>query len=259
MGNMSSVTRLYSLLLTLCLSIILIFVNHLVYAADDPGAVGTIVWVKGAVKAVSSTGASRDLQRRSPVYEKDMIETDATSTGEIVFTDSSVVSLRSATTFQIDQYQYNSASPKNGKYVASIVKGGFRTITGLIAHGNPDNYEVNTPVATIGVRGTDYSVFYSLTAGLVVKLSKGSIIVANPSGKVELNAAINRVYAAIADLRHPPIVTSSPSPVFKSQPNITTVPAGAAGVTRTTTSTGSLQNVTIPGGGSVKVSGFCIQ
>lgn len=253
MTNTSSIARLYSLLLMLCLSLLLLFINYHVYAADETPSIGTIVWVHGSVKAISATGSARDLKRRSPIYEKDTIQTDATSTGEIVFTDSSVVSLRSATTFQIDQYQFNSASPKNGKYVASIVKGGFRTITGLISHGNPDNYQVNTPVATIGVRGTDYSVFYSLTTGLAVKLSKGIIKVENSLGQVELNAAKNRLYAAITDLKHPPVQTASPSPAFNNQPGITSAPAAG-----TTSSSGPVQNSTIPTGTTKTVSGFCI-
>lgn len=270
-----SLVRRFSVLLLLCFSLLAFVSIPSANAAADM-AIGQMVWVRGVVKAVSATGASRDLQRRSPIYEKDTIQTDTTSTAEIAFNDSSVVALRSATTFKIDQYKYDAASPKNGKYVANVVEGGFRTITGIISHSNPDNYQVNTPVATIGVRGTDYSVFYSLKAGLSVKLSKGSIIVANALGQVELDVAKNRIYAAIADLRHPPVVTPTQSPVFKSQPDITPVSSltqpvgGAAGTTTNnltgtgigSTDVGTGQNVDVPSnnssGATKSVSGFCI-
>jgi hypothetical protein len=40
----------------------------------------------------------------------------------------------------------------------SLLKGGFRSVSGLIGKLNPDEYRVATPVATIGIRGTDYLV-----------------------------------------------------------------------------------------------------
>ena len=40
----------------------------------------------------------------------------------------------------------------------SLLKGGFRSISGLIGKVNHDEYQVTTPVATIGIRGTDYLV-----------------------------------------------------------------------------------------------------
>ena len=39
-----------------------------------------------------------------------------------------------------------------------LVKGGFRTVSGLIGKASQDDYRVNTPVATIGIRGTRYGV-----------------------------------------------------------------------------------------------------
>jgi hypothetical protein len=39
-----------------------------------------------------------------------------------------------------------------------LVKGGFRSITGLVGKINRDEYQVATPVATIGIRGTDITV-----------------------------------------------------------------------------------------------------
>ncbi len=40
----------------------------------------------------------------------------------------------------------------------SLLKGGFRSISGAIGKINHDEYQVATPVATIGIRGTDYLV-----------------------------------------------------------------------------------------------------
>src|SRR5690606_38875231 len=122
-----------------------------------------------------------------------------------------LVALREGTTFKIDQYKFNVSTPSENKYVAGVAKGGFRTITGLISKSNPDGYEVRTPVATIGVRGTVYTIYYSPGTGLAVKLDRGALFVANNAGKIELNKARNRVYSETSGLNTKPALTSTPS------------------------------------------------
>lgn len=228
-----------------------------------------MVWVRGNVQAFDASNHARTLQRRSPVYEHDTIVTGSGS-AQIVFTDNSVVALREDTTFHIDEYKFNPDSPGDSRYVAGIAKGGFRTITGLISKNNPEGYEVNTPVATIGVRGTDYSVFYSAARGLSVKLDRGAIVVANRAGTAELSAAQNRVYAEISGLKTAPAVTNQPSPAFRSQPApvhtvmppITNNPATGAGTTTKGTpekGTPESTTYTAPSGPTKQVNGFCIE
>ncbi len=177
---------------------ILVFCCVQVAYAENPEEIGHMVWVKGTVKAVDSNKKERVLQRRSPIYAQDTVATDKSSTGEIVFTDNSMVSLNPETDFRVDQYKFDHNNPTSTdrKYVASLVKGGFRTVTGLIPKGNPDNYQVNTPVATVGVRGTDYQV--SIRNGsLYLKLNAGAIVVQNAEGKLELNALKDKLYATV--------------------------------------------------------------
>ena len=40
----------------------------------------------------------------------------------------------------------------------NLVSGGLRVITGAMAKTNPENYKVRTPVALMGVRGTEFSI-----------------------------------------------------------------------------------------------------
>lgn len=151
-----------------------------VAASDLPAAV--VVWVNGTIRAVAPKVGPRVLQRRSPVYLHDTIITDHNSTGEIVFSDQTVMALRGDTVLRIDQYKYNPAQPnsKDVHQVMTLIKGGFRTVTGIIAKTVPDNYQVNTPVATIGVRGTAYAVFYN--GQLFIEYTSGEPCVSNSSG-----------------------------------------------------------------------------
>ncbi len=216
-------TKLYSLVF-LIFGLLLYTLSELAFAAD---MIAQVVWVRGKVEASSPAGAARTLQRRSPIYEQDTIKTSGAGTGEIVFTDNSIVALREGTVFKVDQYKFNPKSPKDNKYAASLAKGGFRTITGLISKANPDGYQVNTPVATIGVRGTEYTAF--LHNGLQFSLQKGRVILENAAGKVELDVAKMRVNASITNLHTAPTVTAKPDSSLSGQPKITPAPPISTG------------------------------
>jgi hypothetical protein len=125
-----------------------------------PTPVGKVIWIKGTLKAIMPNKEERLLQKKSILYLHDALITDATSQAEIGFTDQTLMTLKENTRFNIDKYQYDAKSKSTGQSVMSLVEGGFRTITGAVAKNTPDNYAINTPVATIGVRGTEFQVFY---------------------------------------------------------------------------------------------------
>jgi hypothetical protein len=196
-------------------------------AAATPEPIGLVIWTKGAVTATQPNAAPRKLERRSKIFAHDVIATDATSTGQIALTDTSVFSLDKATQFKIDDYKYKKdAGATDNKTVMSLVKGGFRTITGGIPKENPNGYQVNTPVATIGVRGTQYSTIISAKRGVLFKIDKGSIKVANGAGTIDLGkCATCTQFASVSS------PTSVPSPLatmpaeFAAEPPIAPVSA----------------------------------
>jgi len=153
----------------------------------DKDAIGLVIWTKGTVNAKNVAGVERPLARRSPVYKSDVITTGADGTGQIAFTDNSTYAIDKNTEFKISQYAYKKdGKPADDKSVMSLVKGGFRSITGNIAKTNPEGYEVVTPVATIGVRGTQFSAFVADQKGTFYKIDKGSISVKNAAGTINL-------------------------------------------------------------------------
>ncbi len=125
-----------------------------------PTPVGRVVWIKGALQAQQPNKETRNLVKMSVLYLHDILITDAKSQAEIVFTDNTLITFYPSSKMSIDKYVYKK-KPENGSAgseVTNLIEGGFRTITGLIAKTNNSDYQVNTPVATIGVRGTDYAV-----------------------------------------------------------------------------------------------------
>ena len=139
----------------------------------------------------------RLLKRKSQIFQQDLVSTGSNGRLQLRFTDNSRVSLRPDTLFKVDEYEYQQSAPSNGKSVYRLLKGGLRTITGAISDADVDNYQVQTPIATIGVRGTHYSLFYCDTAcheatrsrvGLYGYVLEGEIVVGNDEASASVKA-----------------------------------------------------------------------
>ncbi len=171
-------------------------------AAPVKQAVAQVVWVKGEVKAIAGDKTTRILERRGVIYAHDTLVTSGDSSGQIVFTDNTLVSISPKTEVNISDYKYTrGAAPSEDKYLVKVAKGGFRTISGAIAKSNPDNYKVNTPVATIGVRGTEWAV--DIVGNQVnFKIETGSIVIQTPDSSASLAAGTDKLFATI-DSRSP--------------------------------------------------------
>jgi hypothetical protein len=76
--------------------------------------------------------------------------------------DDSLFLLPSGSSLHVDDYVQpaNKAGGGAGRSFFSLLKGAMRSVTGLIAKSDPQSYRVATPVATMGVRGTDFKLVY---------------------------------------------------------------------------------------------------
>ncbi len=124
-------------------------------AAEAPPPAGKVVAVAGQVTAGGDDGAIRPIAKDDPIFAGDTISTGPNSRARIVFSDEGVIFLRPSSRFVIKSYS-NSGDPQQDESKFSLVRGGFRSVTGAIGKANTKNYEVETPVATIGIRGTDH-------------------------------------------------------------------------------------------------------
>lgn len=181
-----------------------------------PTPVGRVAWVKGTLKATMENNEQRILQKMSVIYLHDVLTTDAASQAQIVFTDESLITFYPNTKFSIEKYVYEQKKKgSTGSYVMNLIEGGFRTITGLIAKNNPSDYHVNTPVATIGVRGTDYAA-YIKGSELYVGHYSGKPCVSNKkSGELCLSDATP--YAYVPTVGAAPVPVAQQPVVFKEK------------------------------------------
>ncbi|WP_415897723.1 FecR domain-containing protein [Neptuniibacter sp. QD72_48] len=122
------------------------------------GSVGKVILSFGQNIAVSSSGDERALKRQSEVFSNDVLKTSHNGRLQIRFTDGSRLSLKPNTEFKIDDYHFDETNPEDGKAIYKLLKGGMRTISGQIGKVDKGDYQLDAVVATIGIRGTDFSV-----------------------------------------------------------------------------------------------------
>ena len=123
--------------------------------AQQEDSSGMVVASRGEVIALSN-GGSRVLKQGDFIYVSDEIITSNRSFAVLQFEDGAKVTVRPDSTMIIESYLYNGDG--NDEATLNLVEGGLRVITGAMAKSNPENYKVRTPVALMGLRGTEFSV-----------------------------------------------------------------------------------------------------
>ena len=143
---------------------------------------GRVTFVTGDVGVTAADGSQRLIRRGEAINGGDRISTRGGRV-QIRFTDGGFVSLQPNTVFGVDEYLYTNRKPEETSLFFSLVQGGMRTITGAIGKVNKKSYQVRTPVATIGIRGTEYQAVV-LPDGLKVSVGAGFVNVSNQGGEI---------------------------------------------------------------------------
>lgn len=117
-----------------------------------------IVMVQGEVFATDTAGQRRRLVEGGSVYPGDLVETSAATRAVLAFRDDTRITLGSATRFRVDNFVYDDKNAGEGRFLASVLKGSVRALTGLIAKANNRNVGFSTATATIGIRGTGLDI-----------------------------------------------------------------------------------------------------
>lgn len=138
-------------------------------AAQD--RIGAAAAVRNQVTA-SGAGQERTLAVGNPVYQDQTISTGANSVAQLLFTDQTTLSIGQRSQVTLDRYVYDPSRASGGGATVSMARGAMRFVSGT---QDPRNYQVRTPVATIGVRGTivDLLIFEGHMFGI---LDEGRVI-----------------------------------------------------------------------------------
>jgi outer membrane immunogenic protein len=140
-------------------------------AAEE--AIGSATSIEQDVQGVAS-GRGMRLSPGDAIYFNELLTTGAASRGKFVFKDRTDLQLGPSSRVRLDNFVYSGGSGLG----FDAAKGAFRFVSAPGAH---KGYEVRTPTATIGVRGTNYGV--RVTPGRTdAVIYSGAIEVCNSSG-----------------------------------------------------------------------------
>ena len=207
---------------------------------------GTVVHLSGPLLAKKADGSVKVLARRSEVEQGDTLVAEKGTYAQIRFIDNSEVTLRPDTTFKIEAFAYDEGKPDADSISFNLLKGGLRSVTGLLGKRNKEKFSLKTPTATIGIRGTTFIAQYvpagmpagpgrppvpgaaaMLPPGLHVQVVDGAIALTNPGGAMNFTAG---QFGYVRNNISPPvIVPSNPGLKFSPPPVFNTSSINAGG------------------------------
>lgn len=138
-----------------------------VHAAHAAQA-GKVIFTAGHAQA-----GERALVLDAPVNEGELLRTGADGYIYIKTLDSGLFILRPNTTARIATYRIDAKNPANTRIKLELLSGVARSQSGSAVKLARQNFRFNTPVAAIGVRGTDFTVFTSSEVSRVAVISGG--------------------------------------------------------------------------------------
>lgn len=139
--------------------------------------VGEVSLAIGAARLVGETGNSTYARRGLPVFPGDRVETDEGSHVHLRFVDGAFVSVRPGSRLRIETYQYDPNRPRDSAIRFQLEQGVARSITGRGGEAARENFRLNTPIAAIGVKGTDF-VVQAEAESVRVAVQSGAIVLA---------------------------------------------------------------------------------
>jgi len=239
-------------------STVLVAAVSAAFAGDAGAAAGWVDFAAGATIA-DAQGRQRALVKGDNIDRGDTVRTGEGGRAQIRFTDGAYVSLQPNTEFAVKDYAFDGKTDGSERGFFALARGAMRTVTGLIGRVNKNRYQVSTPTATIGIRGT---------GGLIAVLNDGSTLIngtsgiwtlTNPSGTIDVPAGVSG--KAPSAPNQPPQQTTEKPSTGPAQPPTTQPPYTQAdqrtdtGATETLCGTGLVTNCTTTAVKPVLVSG----
>ena len=157
-------------------------------------AIGRVTDLNGEVTVIHADGTRTTLQLGDAVLLGDILETGLESGIGILLADGASLSMGQDARMVLDEMVYDPAT-QEGSVALSVMKGIFTIVSGEVAKTDPDAMTIHTPVATIGIRGTQIGLDLSNGHDLSVVMMEeadgfvGEVSITNAGGVMTLNEA----------------------------------------------------------------------
>lgn len=156
--------------------------------AESVDTIAKVLAKKGDVKILTGTKV-KDAKRKSSLIEFDTIITSTNAQTSVKFNDGTITTLGSDSEMLIKEYKW-SPNDKHPIVELELVNGVFRTVTGLATKVLNPNFNVATPLGSIGIRGTDFFGGFLDSDALDILFvgGKHEIVVSNSFGTTVLTS-----------------------------------------------------------------------
>ncbi len=149
---------------------------------------GEVVFVAGLVSRQAAGSGATHLSKGDFLVQGDQIRASDNGFVYVRMTDGGLLVVRPKSSLQIDRWQYDPANPALSQIRYTLTNGVARYVSGRGSHAAKDGFRFNTPIAAIGVRGTDFTVLAERALTRVVVRSGG--VVVSPFGGTCLAEAL---------------------------------------------------------------------
>ena len=199
--------------------------------AGQAGAVaGRVEFSIGGATTQDADGRVRPLFKGLELDKGDTIKTND-GRAQIRFTDGAYVSLQPNSEFAIKDYNYEGKTDGSERGFFALARGAMRTVTGFIGRINRNRYQITTPTATVGIRGTGGLIAVNGDGSTSIIGTSGIWTLTNPFGTLDVPAGTAGL--APSNPTQPPKETDKAPSVGPTPPPPTTVVV--VGEDRTTT------------------------
>ena len=226
---------------------------------------GVFQFVVGDVRIVGPD-TERAARKGALINVGELVATAERSTAQIKMGDGAIVVVQPRSRLTVAEFRYSGVEDGSERVVFRLEQGGFRSVTGAIGHTHKANYSIETPIAHMGVRGTDHESYYfppggSENPGAYNKVNTGLTFIRTEAGEVVI--APNQVGFVRSAQEAPALLPTIPgffnravAPRRASQQTPPSDPVRPPVVQIVTTTDGT--NLTNPGlaGGPGSVAGF---
>jgi hypothetical protein len=161
----------------------LLLLGVLIYSTGEVSAqtrIGVAATVKNQV-----FGGGKPLSTGASVHAQETIKTGEASSASLQFVDQTNLNVGPKSEVKLDRFVYDPSKAGKGSVVINTGRGAFRFVSGTQNH---NSYKINTPVATIGVRGTVFYLINGPTFTVLVQ-QNGSTVVTLGNGQTITVAA----------------------------------------------------------------------
>lgn len=115
--------------------------------------VGEVTYARGVLTGQLDGEQPRLIGKGVGLHNGETLNTGSRGIALIELKDGTRMTLRPNTTFKIENVSTEKGSENA---LMSLIRGGLRAVTGLISKTRQDAFQINTPIATIGIRGTEF-------------------------------------------------------------------------------------------------------